>query len=72
MHISRRLTRASKTEADARRVVAEIATLASERGQVVAATGVDDEAHRDLLLEAGCNLATGDLYGKAEPAESID
>jgi len=27
---------------------------------------------RDTLVEAGCDLATGDLYGRPEPTDTID
>jgi EAL domain-containing protein (putative c-di-GMP-specific phosphodiesterase class I) len=38
----------------------------------VSACGVGDEQHRAVLAEAGCDLASGDLYGNPEPADTID
>ena len=72
LHISRRLTSDARMYAGARRSVSEIAQLAHEHGALVAAVGVVDEEHRALLLDAGCDLATGELYGRPEPTDSID
>ena len=72
LHLSHRLTGDAVKGADARLTVSEIVRSAHERGLLVAAGGVDDEQHRDLLLEAGCDLASGDLYGRPEPADTID
>jgi EAL domain-containing protein (putative c-di-GMP-specific phosphodiesterase class I) len=72
LHISRRLTNAAATDPDARSSVSEIVQLAHDRAVLVAATGVDTEQQRDPLLEAGCDFASGDLYGRPEPAHTID
>jgi diguanylate cyclase (GGDEF)-like protein len=72
LHISPRLTTAAVTDPDARRAVSVIARLARESDVRVAAAGVDTEQHADLLIEAGCDFASGDLYGRAEPANTID
>lgn len=72
LHISRRLTNAAVTDPDARRAVSEIVQLARDRAVLVAATGVDTEQQHELLIEAGCYFASGDLYGRPEPANTID
>ena len=72
LHISPRLTNATTTDPDARRALSEIVRLAHERALLVAATGVNDQQHHDLLRETGCDLASGDLYGRPEPAHTID
>jgi len=72
LHLTRRLTRDVATNADARWTVSEIVRIAHEQDLLVAASGVNDQEHRDLLAEAGCDLATGDLYGRPEPADAID
>jgi EAL domain-containing protein (putative c-di-GMP-specific phosphodiesterase class I)/GGDEF domain-containing protein len=72
IHISPRLTKAAVTDPDARRAVSVIVRLAHESDVPVAAAGVDTEPQADVLLEAGCDLASGDLYGRAEPASTID
>jgi EAL domain-containing protein (putative c-di-GMP-specific phosphodiesterase class I)/GGDEF domain-containing protein len=72
LHISPRLTKAAVTDPDARRAVSVIVRLARESDVLVAAAGVDTEPQADLLVEAGCDFASGDLYGRAEPASTID
>ena len=72
LHISRRLTAAALTDADARRTATDIVRLAHERALVVGATGVDTTEHRDVLLAAGCDFASGILYGTPVPADTID
>jgi len=72
LHLSNALTSAAAHAADARRTVSEIVSIAHERGLLVAACGVNDEGHRDVLVESGCDLASGDLYGRPEPADTID
>jgi EAL domain-containing protein (putative c-di-GMP-specific phosphodiesterase class I)/GGDEF domain-containing protein len=72
LHISRRLTDAAATDRDAGRTISEIVRLAHDGALVAGAAGVDHQRHRDLLVEAGCDLATGALYGKPEPANTIE
>ena len=72
LHLSERLTTDAAHTADAEWNVSEIVRHAHDRGLLVAASGVVDERHRNLLTQAGCDLATGDLYGRPEPAETID
>jgi len=54
------------------RVIADIIRVAHDRGLAVVATGVNDRPLGDALVELGCDLATGDLYGALEPTRSID
>jgi EAL domain-containing protein (putative c-di-GMP-specific phosphodiesterase class I) len=72
VHLSRRLTHAAATDADARLAVSGIVQLAHDQLVLVAATGVDHQQHRDVLIEMSCDLATGDLYGEPEPTTTID
>ena len=72
LHIARRLTTAALTDPDARLTVCDIVNVAHERSVLVAAGGVDTTEQRDLLIAAGCDLASGDLYGRPEPADTID
>jgi c-di-GMP-specific phosphodiesterase len=72
LHISPRLTNAAVTDPDARCAVSVIVRLARERDVLVAAAGVDTEPQADVLIETGCDFAFGDLYGRAEPANTID
>ena len=41
--------------------------MATALGLTPIATGVDDEAQRDALLELGCQYGLGDLYGGSAP-----
>jgi EAL domain-containing protein (putative c-di-GMP-specific phosphodiesterase class I) len=72
LHISPHLTRAAVTDPEARRAVAEIMRRAHDGAVLVAATGVGNKQHHDLLIEAGCDFACGDLYGRPEPAHTFD
>lgn len=72
VHLSRGVTSAAERDPDARRIVLEIVRRAHDRAVLVAATGVDDSRQRDVLVEAGCDFATGGLYGEPVPANTID
>jgi EAL domain-containing protein (putative c-di-GMP-specific phosphodiesterase class I) len=72
LHLSPRLTSSAAQVVDARGTVSEIVRIAHERGLLVAACGINDERHRDVLVEAGCDIASGDLHGRPEPADTID
>jgi EAL domain-containing protein (putative c-di-GMP-specific phosphodiesterase class I) len=66
------LTNALVTGAGARHVASEIVQIAHGRGVLVAGAGVNDPQHHHELVETGCDLATGGLYGAAQPANIID
>jgi len=72
LHLSRALTAATVTGPGARRTVEEIVRRAHDRGMLVAATGVESTEVEEAVAEAGADLASGDLYGPAEPTETID
>jgi c-di-GMP-specific phosphodiesterase len=72
LHLSPRLTAAAVTDPDAQRAVLVMVRLARENEALVGAAGVDTEAHADVVIGAGCDFAFGDLYGRAEPANTID
>jgi c-di-GMP-specific phosphodiesterase len=72
LHLSRRLTSAAATDPDARSSATELVRQAHRLGLLVAATGVNDEHHRAVLLDAGCDFASGDLYGAPRPADTIE
>ena len=51
----------------------EIVRLAHDLPQlVVAATGVDNPVQRDMVIATGCDLASGDVYGRAVPTDNIE
>jgi EAL domain-containing protein (putative c-di-GMP-specific phosphodiesterase class I) len=72
LHLSRRLTQRAATNPIARLAVSNIVQRAHDHAVVVAATGVDNLDDRDALLETGCDLATGDLYGRPQPTNTIE
>ncbi len=72
LHLSRGLSTAAVTDPDARLALSEIVRLAHDRDILVGVRGVDRAQDRDALLEIGCDLATGDLYGRAEPTNTIE
>jgi len=72
MHLSRGLSVAAAADPEARRAVSDIVRIAHDCGALVAGVGVDDPQHHDALVESGCDLATGGLYGKPQPANTID
>jgi EAL domain-containing protein (putative c-di-GMP-specific phosphodiesterase class I) len=72
LHIARRLTTSLIADPEARHAVSEIVRFAHDNGLVVGAAGVDNEHDRDLLIDAGCDVASGDLFGAARPANTVD
>lgn len=53
--------------ADARAIVAAIATLGKALGLTIAAEGVETARQEEILLLAGCDQLQGHLYAKAAP-----
>ena len=72
IHVSSRLVHGASTDADARRAVAEIVGSAHDNGLEAGAAGVRDRREHEIVVEAGCDIAIGDLYGKAQPVDSIE
>ena len=72
LHISRRLTDAALTDRDTRTAISEIARVAHTRQLLVAATGVEHDQQQDMLIQAGCDVAIGSLYGGPQPANTIE
>jgi EAL domain-containing protein (putative c-di-GMP-specific phosphodiesterase class I) len=52
--------------------VGSIVEVAHARDARVAATGVADEAQRDALTTAGCDFASGSLFGEPAPCDTIE
>ncbi|MDQ1448723.1 MAG: hypothetical protein QOC79_1694, partial [Actinomycetota bacterium] len=72
LHLAPGLTNAALTDSEARGAVTEIVRIAHDLGVLVAVGGVADRERRDALVEIGCDIATGPLYGDPEPADAID
>ncbi|WP_307154165.1 putative bifunctional diguanylate cyclase/phosphodiesterase [Rhodopseudomonas julia] len=55
----------------ARAVVSAVCRLGQSLGMAVVGEGVENEAHRDLLRESGCNLAQGYFFGAPVTVEEV-
>jgi len=60
------------TNASDAAIAQTIVTLGHSLGLSVIAEGVETEAQRDRLLELGCTLYQGYLYGSPVPIDAID
>lgn len=69
LHLDPALSREAVVDASQRRVVRGLAGYAHALDVPVAAIGVDDARHRDVLADAGCDLGRGELFGAPVPAE---
>jgi EAL domain-containing protein (putative c-di-GMP-specific phosphodiesterase class I) len=56
-------------DAVARSVCRAGTAMAAALGLTPIATGVDDEAQRNVLLELGCSQGLGDLFGGVAPQD---
>jgi EAL domain-containing protein (putative c-di-GMP-specific phosphodiesterase class I) len=65
LQLDRAWVAALRTDPVARKVCQAGIEMASALGLVPIATGVDEAATRDLLLELGCRYGSGDLYQQA-------
>jgi diguanylate cyclase (GGDEF)-like protein len=72
VHLSSLLVHRSTLDADTRRAVAEIARSAHDHGLEAGAAGIRDLREHEIVVEAGCDVATGDLYGRAQPVDTIE
>jgi EAL domain-containing protein (putative c-di-GMP-specific phosphodiesterase class I) len=67
VHASRALAH-TPAHPSGRDALAELVECAHQLGMMVAATGVVDAQHRERVLHAGCDLATGLYYGEPTSA----
>jgi EAL domain-containing protein (putative c-di-GMP-specific phosphodiesterase class I) len=65
VQLDRAWTTAVRTDDVARRICSATAGIASSLGLAAIATGVDNPAQRDALLEMGYRYGSGDLYHAA-------
>jgi diguanylate cyclase (GGDEF)-like protein len=68
LRLARRLVHAAATDSDQHRVVTATVALAHALDIPVIAVGVEREAEAAAMLDAGCDLAQGDLFGGVLPA----
>ncbi len=66
LQLDRAWVQALRNDAVARKVCRAGIAMATALSLTPIATGVDDEAQRDALLELGCRYGLGDLYGGFE------
>ncbi len=66
LQLDRAWVEALRSDAVARKVCHAGIAMARALSLTPIATGVDDEAQRDALLELGCTYGLGDLYGGAD------
>jgi EAL domain-containing protein (putative c-di-GMP-specific phosphodiesterase class I) len=71
LQLDRAWVTALRSDPVARRVCRAGIGVATALGLAPVATGVDDEAQRDALLDLGCRYGTGDLYARLESDISI-
>jgi len=72
LHITTRVANAAADDPAAKRVVSDIVRHAHDHGLRAVATGITNRQHERTVIEAGCDLATGNLYGKPEPTNTIE
>jgi GAF domain-containing protein len=69
--IDRTFVTGMATDAGAAAIVRSVINLGRELGLTVVAEGVETEAERDRLVELGCDLAQGFLFGRPVPAADL-
>jgi diguanylate cyclase (GGDEF)-like protein len=72
LRLARRLVRDAGRDPARRRVAHGTVALARALGLSVTAVGIESDAERVDMREAGCDYGQGNLFGSAQPAGSID
>jgi EAL domain-containing protein (putative c-di-GMP-specific phosphodiesterase class I) len=72
IRLARRLVRDAGLDQARRRVAHGTIALARALGLTVIAVGIETDAERVDMREAGCDYGQGSLFGSAQPAGSID
>ena len=72
MKIDQAFVREAVNNRDSRKMVRASASLGRELGLNVVAEGVESEVMAQLVLEAGCHVGQGFLYGRAVPPEMFE
>ena len=52
-------------------ILSAIIMMAHALGHKIVAEGVEDESHRDFLVQEGCDLLQGYLFSRPRPAKEI-
>jgi diguanylate cyclase (GGDEF)-like protein/PAS domain S-box-containing protein len=66
------LVHAAASDADIRDIMATVTQLGGLLGRTVLAEGVEDDAHHDVVLAAGCRLGQGFRWSPAVPVDELD
>ena len=72
LRLARRLVRDSGLDATRRRVAHGTIALARALGLTVIAVGVETDAERDDMRDAGCDYGQGNFFGSVRPAAATD
>jgi diguanylate cyclase (GGDEF)-like protein len=72
LRLARRLVRDAAHDSTRRRVANGTIALARALGLTVTAVGIETEADRIGMADAGCDHGQGNLFGPVEPAGAID
>ena len=72
IRLARRLVRDARSDPARRRVAHGTIALARSLGLPVTAVGIETDAERIDMRDAGCDYGQGDLFGSAQPAGTID
>jgi EAL domain-containing protein (putative c-di-GMP-specific phosphodiesterase class I) len=71
LRLARQLVKDAGDDAKRRRVAEGTIALARALGLTVIAVGIDTDADRVTMREAGCDYGQGDLFGPVQPAGEI-
>jgi EAL domain-containing protein (putative c-di-GMP-specific phosphodiesterase class I) len=72
LRLARQLVKDAGDDAKRRRVAEGTIALARALGLTVIAVGIDTDADRVTMREAGCDYGQGDIFGPAQPAGEIN
>ena len=71
LHFSRQLTRASADGAQ-HDSLCEAIHYARDLGRTVGAAGIETVVDRDVLVDVGCDVGSGSLFGSPVRADSVE
>jgi len=71
LELSTELVNESVINAGVRNVVVDLSDRAHRAGLRVSANGITTDQQHDTIVQVGCDLATGDLYGPKQLTENL-
>ena len=72
LRLARRLVRDAERDPTRRRVAEGTIALARALGLTVIAVGIETDADRVVMRDAGCDYGQGNLFGAVQAAGTID